>query len=147
MRAWEFLTEAKDGVIDAADRGQLNLVHDGLDVVSYSLPDTYIIPELKNNDYYDLYRFGVAIAAVRGESGQDDGVEHGRHRKPHFEAESAWGEHQIVSSTEPDIASLVDKALEKVGLSQKIRVSTVTSDEFPDTTHVSPINPFKGYPR
>jgi hypothetical protein len=30
-----------------------------------ALPNTYVIPELKNNDFYDLYRFGVAIAAVR----------------------------------------------------------------------------------
>lgn len=145
MRAWEFLTEAKLGVIDPANKGKIDMVHDGLDVVSYALPDTYIMPELKNNDFYSLYRFGIAIAAVRGEDGQDDGVQHDRH--PHFEAESAWGEHQIVSSTEPDIKGIIDQALAKVGLSKKIQVSTITSDEFPDVTHVSPVKAFKGYPK
>lgn len=143
MRAWEFLVETKNGILDPADKGRLDLVHDGLDVVSYALPSTYIIPELQNNDFYDLYRFGIALAAVRGEDGQHDGVQH--HRKPHFEAESAWGEHQIVSSYEPDLSEFIDKALAKVGLHDKQLVSTTTSDEFPDTTHVSPIQPFKGY--
>ena len=61
MRAKEFITETT-----------LSKVHDGLDVVSMTLPNTYIIPELKNNDFYNLYRFGVALAAVRGESGHDN---------------------------------------------------------------------------
>ena len=51
MRAKEFITETT-----------LSKVHDGLDVVSMTLPNTYIIPELKNNDFYNLYRFGVALA-------------------------------------------------------------------------------------
>ena len=55
MRAHEFITEQR-----------LDQVHDGLDVANKSLPNTYVIPELKNNDFYELYRFGVAIAAVRG---------------------------------------------------------------------------------
>ena len=145
MRAWEFLSEAIVSKLDAVDKGKLDLIHDGLAIAAHSLPDTYIIPDLQNNDFYDLYRFGLAIAAVRGEDGQDDGVQH--HRKPHFDTESMWGESQIVSSIEPDIIGLLDKALAKVGLSKKVQVSTVTSDEFPDTTHTSPVKPFKGYPR
>ena len=47
MRAKEFLTEQ-----------QLSDVHDALDVASLSLPYTYMMPELNNSNFYDIYRFG-----------------------------------------------------------------------------------------
>ena len=132
MRAREFITEQK-----------LDQVHDGLDVASKSLPNTFVIPELKNNDFYQLYRFGVAIAAVRGEQGQDDGVMDGY--EPDFRAESSWGEQQVVSSFDPNVGQVIDKALAKVGKHGKKAVSTPGSDEMDDTEYRSPINPFKGY--
>ena len=133
MRAKEFITETT-----------LNKVHDGLDVTSMSLPNTYVIPELKNSDFYDLYRFGVAIAAVRGEGGSDDGVQNSD--KPDFRAESSWGEHQVVSSEfDKDIGKTIDQALKKVGKSGKKLVSTPGSDEMDDTEFNSPIKAFKGY--
>jgi hypothetical protein len=131
MRAREFITEQK-----------LDGVHDGLDIVSKSLPNTFIIPELKNQDFYQLYRFGVAIAAVRGESGTDL-VQNGY--KPGFTAESDWGEHQIVSSMDPEVGQLIDKALVKIGKHGKKAVSTPTSDEMDDTLIQSPVKAFKGY--
>jgi len=135
MRAKEFITETA-----------LNKVHDGLDVAAMSLPNTYVIPELKNSDFYDLYRFGVAIAAVRGEGGTDDGVQNSY--KPDFRAESSWGEHQVVSSEfDKDIGKTIDQALHKVGKSGKKSVSTPGSDEMDDTLTQSPIKGFKGYKR
>ena len=135
MRAKEFITETA-----------LNKVHDGLDVAAMSLPNTYVIPELKNSDFYDLYRFGVAIAAVRGEGGSDDGVQNSY--KPDFRAESSWGEHQVVSSEfDKDIGKTIDQALHKVGKSGKKSVSTPGSDERDDTLTQSPIKGFKGYKR
>jgi hypothetical protein len=134
MRAREFITEQR-----------LDQVHDGLDVANKSLPNTYIIPELKNNDFYDLYRFGVAIAAVRGEQGQNDGVMDGH--EPEFRAESSWGEQQIVSSFDPNVGKVIDKALAKVGKRGKKSVSTPGSDEMDDTQLNSPIKAFKGYPK
>jgi hypothetical protein len=111
-----------------------------------SLPNTYVIPELKNSDFYDLYRFGVAIAAVRGEGGSDDGVQNSY--KPDFRAESSWGEHQVVSSEfDKDIGKTIDQALHKVGKSGKKSVSTLGSDEMDDTLTQSPIKGFKGYKR
>jgi hypothetical protein len=108
-----------------------------------ALPNTYVIPELKNNDFYDLYRFGVAIAAVRGESGNDN-VQNGF--EPKFKAESSWGEHQVVSSEfDKDIGKTIDQALKKVGKSGKKQVSTPGSDEMDDTSTQSPIRGFKGY--
>ena len=133
MRAKEFIIETS-----------LSKIHDGLDVASMALPNTFIIPELKNSDFYDLYRFGVAIAAVRGESGNDH-VQNGF--KPNFEAESSWGEHQVVSSFDPNVGELIDKALKKVHKSGKKMVSTPGSDEMDDTVTQSPIKGFKGYKR
>jgi hypothetical protein len=134
MRAREFISEQK-----------LSDVHDGLDVASKSLPNTYVIPELQNNDFYDLYRFGVAIAAVRGESGTDD-VQNGY--KPDFRAESSWGENQVISSEfDKEIGKTIDQALKKVGKSGKKLVSTPSSDEMDDTMHSSPVKAFKGYKR
>lgn len=134
MRAKEFITETA-----------LSKVHDGLDVASMALPNTYVIPDLKNSDFYDLYRFGVAFAAVRGESGTDD-VQNGY--KPDFRPESSWGEHQVVSSEfDKDIGKTIDQALKKVGKSGKKMVSTPGSDEMDDTTTQSPIRGFKGYKR
>lgn len=134
MRAKEFITETA-----------LSKVHDGLDLASMALPNTYVIPDLKNNDFYDLYRFGVAIAAVRGESG-DDNVQNGY--KPDFRAESSWGEHQVVSSEfDKDIGNTIDQALKKVGKSGKKMVSNPKSGEMDDTLTQSPIKGFKGYKR
>lgn len=133
MRAKEFITEQK-----------LQDVHDGLDIAAKSLPYTYVIPELKNQDFYDLYRFGVAIADVRGEMGNDNVKSK---KTPKFRPESSWGENQIVSSFDPNIGKVIDKALHKVDKSGKRAVSTPGSDEFDDTLKVSPLKPFKGYKR
>lgn len=132
MRAREFIFEQR-----------LEQVHDGLEVASKALPNTFVIPELKNNDFYDLYRFGVAIAAVRGEQGHADGVMDGN--EPEFRAESAWGEQQVVSSFDPNVGEVIDKALAKVGKHGKKAVSTPGSDEMDDTDTLSPMKPFKGY--
>lgn len=132
MRAREFITEQN-----------LSAVHDGLDIAAKALPNTFVIPSLKNQDFYDLYRFGVAIAAVRGEQGQKDGVMDGH--EPKFRPESPWGEQQVVSSFDPNVGEIIDKALAKVNKHGKKAVSTPTSDEMDDTQYTSPIKPFRGY--
>ena len=129
MRAYEFITES---------------VTDGLHVAAYALPNTYAIPELKNNDFYELYRFGLAIADVRGTS-IDDGVQNEfRHD---FQAETDWGENQVVTSFDPNIGNIIDQALKKVNKSGKKQISTSTSDELPNTGTQSTLKPFKGYKR
>lgn len=133
MRLKEFLTEQ-----------QLDDIHDALDIARYSLPYTYKLNNLKNQDFYEIYRFGLAIAAVRGESG-DDGVMNGH--RPSFEAESQWGENQVVSGFDPNLGKVVDQALKKVNKSGKKVVSTPGSDEMEDTNSSSPLKPFKGYKR
>jgi hypothetical protein len=131
MRAREFITESK-----------LEGMHDYLQMASDSLPLAYVIPELKNQDFYDLYRFGIAIADVRGTSGNDN-VQN--KFKPEFEAESSWGENQIVISYDPNIGKVIDAALKKVNKSGKRQIASKTSDEMSDVTKTSPIKPFKGY--
>ena len=129
MRAHEFITES---------------VTDGVSIASYALPNTYVIPELNNSDFYELYRFGVAIADVRGTSGPDDGVQN--EFKHDFKATSQWGEHQVISSEfDADIGKVIDQALAKVGKRGKKSVSTPGSDEIPNTGTQSTLKPFKGY--
>ena len=128
MRAHEFITES---------------VTDGLHVASYALPYAYVIPELKNQDFYQLYRFGLAIADVRGTGGMDDGVQN--KFKHDFEAESEWGENQVVVSFDKNIGKVIDQALKKVHKSGKKLVSTPGSEELPNTSTQSTLKPFKGY--
>ena len=133
MRAKEFITEQK-----------LSDVHDGLDVANKALPNTFVMPELKNSDFYDIYRFGVAIADVRGSMDNPETIDP---YKPEFRPQSTWGENLVVSSFDPNIGKVIDQALKKVNKSGKKQVSTPGSDEFPDTMKQSPMKPFKGYKR
>ncbi len=132
MRAKEFLTEQ-----------ELSDVHDGLDVAFLALPYTYVIPELSNSNFYDLYRFGVAIAAVRGESGSEDNVQD--KNRPEFRAQTKWGKHPSVSSFDPRVGKVIDQALAKVDKHGKKLVSSPGSEEMKDTFRGSPIKAFKGY--
>lgn len=132
MRAKEFLTEQ-----------ELSDVHDGLDVAFLSLPYTYMIPELSNSNFYDIYRFGVAIAAVRGEMGSEDKVQD--KNRPKFRPESKLGKHPTVSSFDPNVGKVIDQALSKVDKRGKKAVSTPGSEEMKDTYAGSPIKAFKGY--
>lgn len=134
MRAREFLTEQ-----------ELSDVHDGLDVAFLSLPYTYMIPELSNSNFYDIYRFGVAIAAVRGEGGSEDKVQD--KDRPKFRPESKLGKHPTVSSFDPNVGKVIDQALSKVNRHGKVAVSSAGSEEMKDTSKVSPVRAFKGYPK
>jgi len=132
MRAREFITENK-----------LSDVHDGLDVAFMSLPYTYMIPELSNSNFYDIYRFGVAIAAVRGEGGSEDNVQD--KNRPKFRPESKLGKHPTVSSFDPNVGKVIDKALSHVNKHGKQAVSSPGSEEMKDTYKGSPVKAFKGY--
>jgi hypothetical protein len=135
MRIKEFLTEQ-----------QMDEVHDLMDVARLSLPNTYKLDQLKNNDFYPIYRFGVAIADVRGHQADDNPANKGLNPyKPDFRAESSWGENQVVSGYDPNLKDVVKKALSKVGKSGITVVSTPGSDEMGDTYKGSPIKAFKGY--
>jgi hypothetical protein len=129
MRAKEFLTEQK-----------MSDVHDLLDVAKFSLPNTFKMNNLQNQDFYEIYRFGVALAAVRGEKGDQLNP-----YKPEFHAESSWGENLVISSFDPDLKDTIQKAAKKVNKSGITVISTPGSDEMSDTNKGSVLKPFKGY--
>ena len=135
MRLKEFLTEQ-----------QMDQVHDLMDVARLSLPNTYKLDQLQNNDFYPIYRFGVAIADVRGHQADENPANKGINPyKPEFHAESAWGEHQVVSGYDPHLKDVVKKALSKINKPGITTISTPGSDEMEDTNNQSLMKPFKGY--
>jgi hypothetical protein len=129
MRAKEFITEQHG-----------TLAQD----VSRALPGTYAIPGLPNNDFYQQYRFGVAMADARGHTEREkDDVD-----TFEFDSDTAWGENMIVSTYMGDnIAKDIDYAMKKVGVSGKKLISTPKSEEATDVIKSSPIKAFKGYKR
>jgi hypothetical protein len=135
MRLKEFLTEQ-----------QMSDVHDLLDVAKLSLPYTYRMNKILNSDFYEIYRFGVAVASVRGEQANERPENKDiNNYKPEFRAKSSWGENAIVSGFDPHLGEVVRKAAAAVNLSGQAQVSTPGSEEMGDTYKNSPIKPFKGY--
>lgn len=135
MRLKEFLTEQ-----------QMSDVHDLLDVAKLSLPYSYRLNKLINSDFYQIYRFGVAIADTRGEGTSDNSHYNNLNPyKPKFRAESTWGENAIVSGFDPHLGEVVGTAAAKVNKSGQTQVSTPGSEEMKDTYKDSPIKAFKGY--
>ena len=127
MRAREFINEGHTGSL-APD-------------VGYSLPGAWVIPELKNQDPYLQYRFGVAIAAAKGRAAREqDNIEP-------YSKESIFGENEIVVSYDPKTGEYIDDALAQMGLHGKKQIATMKSEEMPGVVKTSPVKAFKGYPR
>lgn len=125
MRASEFITEGRTGSIQ--------------DDVAKALPATYAIPELKNQDPYLQYRFGVAIAGAKGaKKRNEDNV-------PEFNKETPWGENEIIVSYGIDMDDVINDALRELGMSGKRRLSTPNSEETTDVSKKSPVVGFKGF--
>lgn len=127
MRAYEFIFESKTGSIQQD--------------VALALPGTWAIPQLKNQDPYLQYRFGVAIAGAKGaKKRHDDGI-------PPYSKESIFGENEIVVSFDPNVGEYIDDALQMMGMSGKKLISTMKSEETSTVQKTSPVQAFKGYPR
>lgn len=106
-----------------------------------TMPATYAIPALKNQDPYLQYRFGVAIAGAKGAKQRaEDGVDN-------FSAASEFGENEIVVSFDPHVGDYIDDALKQMGMSpgDKKLVTTMKSEEPKSTNTASPVIGFKGY--
>jgi hypothetical protein len=52
-----------------------------------------------------------------------------------------------VTSYDPNIEKVLNKALAKIGVKSKKRVSYIHSQEMTDTNKGSPVKAFKGYPK
>lgn len=124
MRAYEFIVEQTHG----------SLMKD----VVHTLPSSYAIPQLKNQDPYLQYRFGVALAGAKAQR-----VEKNDHKK--FSRETPWGENQVIVSYGEDAGEDIDHALKDMNMSGKHRISSKDSVEQPDIDKQSPVKPFKGY--
>lgn len=125
MRAKEFINEGRTGSIQ--------------NDVAKALPATFSIPELKNQDPYLQYRFGVAIAGAKGAKKRaEDNV-------PDYSKESLWGENEIVVSFDPSIDEWLTDALKMIGIKGKKRLSTEKSEEADDVSTKSPVTGFKGF--
>jgi hypothetical protein len=122
MRACEFILENAAGKLELS--------------VASALPAAYILPELSNQNAYLQYRFGVALAAVRGEKQRKlDGSQE-------FYSTSAWGENQVVVAyaKEAELDQVIDGALKLMGKSKKVLTSTPTSKESPTVNTRSPVS-------
>ena len=130
MRAREFITEQRELPPEIAD----------------PLRYTYILPGLSAADPYRNYRFGVALARARSDLGQDQKVQD----KDIFpwEAETAFGEHGVISGFDANVDSVIDLALKmtKTPGGKKL-VSSAESKEPDSVDNKSPVTAFKGYPR
>ena len=127
MRAREFVSESRAKLPpEIADP-----MHDG-----------YMLPGLRNNDAYRSYRFGVAIARARADIGGD-----GKDLPP-WNTESAMGKYAIIAGFNETVDPVIDAALAMSDIEGgKIAVSTNNSEEPKSVDTVSPVRPFKGYPR
>jgi len=146
MRAHEFLNETKMGEFtkdtfgadsmypaEKKQKSQLDDAQNGLEVVEPALPNAYVIPDLQNNDYYELYRFSTAIARARGDKARDEDNDRGYDDKPDFDADSKWGDQQFVSSEfDDDLQDVVGTALKMIDKSGMKPVSTLDSHEMDD---------------
>ena len=130
MRAREFITE------------QAHLPPEQAEPLRY----TYILPGLSAADPYRNYRFGVAMARARSDLGKDQSIVD-KDIIP-WEAETAFGEHGVISGFDANVDPVIDLALKmtKTPGGKKL-VSTAASEEPDFVTTKSPINGFKGYPR
>jgi hypothetical protein len=135
MRLKQFLTEQ-----------QMDQIHDLLDVASLALPNTFKMNNLPNSDFYPIYRFGVAIADVRGEQADENPLNKDLDPyKPKFRSQTLWGENAVVSGYDPNLKNVVKKAAAKINKNGITTVSSPGSDEMGDTQKNSILKPFEGY--
>ena len=130
MRAREFIAEQRELPPEIAE----------------PLRYTYILPGLSAADPYRNYRFGVAMARARSDMGSDQQVLD-KDIIP-WEPETAFGEHGVISGFDANVDPVIDMALKmtKTPGGKKL-VSSADSVEPKSVDTVSPIRPFKGYPR
>ena len=97
---------------------------------SHAMPATFVLPDLKNNDVYLQYRFGLALASARA-------VEAG---EVTIDSESVFGENMIIVARSPEEEETLRLALKFFGTHNRSKqVSTTSSTEAPDTATSSPV--------
>ncbi len=116
MRAKEFIIENETDTIEAG--------------VADAMPATYALSGLKNNDAYQQYRFGLALASARARK-EDDAT---------FTDESEYGENMVVVARSAEEEETLAMALALFGHNnEKKLISTKKSEEAKDTYTQSPV--------
>ena len=116
MRAHEFITEGGTGSLSPG--------------VANALPATWILPDLKNQDPYLQYRFGLALASARAKKAGD----------VPFTSASKFGENMVVSAFTPEDEETLMMALALYGEhNAKELISTRPSEEANDVYKQSPV--------
>lgn len=127
MRAQEFLTEQEKLPPELAD----------------PMNHVFVLPGVQSSDPYQIYRLGVAMARARSDAGTDKIP-----NMPAWSAEAAFGEDAVIAGFNASVEPIIDHALKMIGMPvKKIQVSAPNSLEPRSVNHLSPVKPFKGYPR
>jgi hypothetical protein len=103
-----------------------------LSAVKHAMPPAYSLPQLKNQDPYLQYRFGLALAAARA---HNEGL-------VDYSPESSFGENMIVVTRTPEEEETLRLALALFGkLNDSTLITTSKSEEADDVNTQSPIQP------
>lgn len=116
MKSSEFLNESQTAPLSTE--------------VSAAMPATFVMPELKNQDVYLQYRFGMALASARARN----------QGEIPYEAQSEWGENMVVVAHSKEEEETLKMALRIFGSHNSSRqISTTDSTETSDVNATSPI--------
>jgi len=118
MRAKEFIKENGTGSIQIG--------------VADALPSTTVLPDLKSQDPYEQYRFGLALAAARAKKAGET----------EYDSESEFGEDMVIAAYSREEEETLQMALKLYGKNNsKKTISASGSKEAPDTYTQSPVQP------
>lgn len=97
---------------------------------SHAMPAAFVLPDLKNQDAYLQYRFGLALASARAVENGDVSVD----------TEPVFGENMVIVARSKEEEETLRMALTLFGTHNRSKqVSTTTSTEAPDTDVTSPV--------
>jgi hypothetical protein len=103
---------------------------------------TYTLPGLGSSDPYKTYRMGVALARARSEYRKDDINPF----MPEWSAETAFGEHAVISGVNSGVGKIIDAALAMTNTPGGKRLVSTPDSEEPDfVVTQSPVKAFRGY--
>lgn len=126
MRAREFITEQRE------------LPPETKEPMRY----TFTLPGLSSSDPYKTYRMGVALARARSNYKKDDVNPY----MPEWSAETAFGEHAVISGMNSGIEQIIDAALAMTDTPGGKRAVSSPESAEPDFVETgSPVKSFRGY--
>ena len=100
--------------------------------LTHTLPPTFIMPTLQNNDSYKQYRYSLALATAQAVA----------KKEVIFTADSTWNENTAVVCYVPEEEAIVRMANKLMGV-PSVEISKTPSHEQPDVNKTSPIQGLK----